>query len=211
VMSDLSEMLDLIKRHREVAVLASFNFCTEDVAIVAGAYKGDTIAFLRGLYNMKVVGFEPQTWAFDYADDQFAQDHAVRVYPYGIGTKNGRVRMGEWGTDACSFVPDPAARTHGEGEMCDFAEVVGAIAWLRDGCDLAVFNMEGYEYELLPYMASFGYLAKVNHLVIQFHDMDLQEGRIYSDTQRLLERTHVRKWEHANWAHWTWQRWDAKS
>lgn len=202
-MSDLDEMLDLIKRHREVAVLGSFNFNADSVAVVAGAYKGDTIAFLRGLYDMYVVGYEPQDWAFKECEQRFHGDKKVELSNYGIGVRTEGRSMGEYGNDAASFVPDPAARTHGFGQLYDVVTLVPLIM----GFDLAVFNMEGYEYELLPYMAEKGLLQKINHLVIQFHDMDVSA---YDATQELLRNTHMKRWEHANWAHWTWQRWDAQ-
>lgn len=200
-------MLDLIKRHREVAVLASLPLEASSVGIVAGAYKGDTIEFLHGLYNMQLYGFEPQEWALNIARERFHGLANIRLYPYGIGTETGRFDMGEWGNDACSFVEDPAARTHGTGEMQDTAAVFDSLGLLEKPIDLAVFNLEGYEYKLLPYLHDLGVLRNIMHLVVQFHDMDRMLAE-YGATCDMLVQTHRNRWEHANWSYWTWQLWE---
>lgn len=204
-MSDLDEMLDLIKRHREVAVLASLDVHLKPLskAIVAGAYKGDTIAFLRGLYpNMEVYGYEPQHWAFDILAARFGVDLKVHCFNYGLGVRDEELPMGEWGTDACSFVPDPLARAHGVGQLRDTANVFKDL--FPEPVDLVVFNLEGYEYQLLDYLYRQSLTGRMANIMVQFHDMEISP---YREIMDLLATTHHEVWRHSNWSHWVWQLW----
>lgn len=202
-MSDFEQLLALVKAHREAAVLASLWLNEKSKVVVAGAYKGDTIAFLDGMFGCEIHGYEPQEWAYNECVKRFAGRLNVYVHPYAIGAECGELPMGEVGTDAASFVPDLAARTHGTGMMY-WIDQAFEDAKLDGEIDLCVFNMEGYEYKLLPYMAEHGIIQRVKHLVIQFHDMD----EPYIEAMKLLGQTHIMRWEHANWNHWTWHYWE---
>lgn len=181
--TDFDTLADLLPRHRETAMLALLDLPKEgSISIVAGGYKGDTVAFLRKMHNGRVFAFEPQLWAATILQERFAADGWVTVRGFGLGTMNAeRLPMGEYGTDACSFLfTQGQFREEGEGDLRDVAEV-----WREEGisvADLLLLNMEGYEYVLLPYMASRNLLASVGNMVLQIHEHVAIEGVSLSET-----------------------------
>jgi FkbM family methyltransferase len=186
--------------------MAALDLDTESVAVVAGAYEGVTMRFIAELYGCHVLGFEPQEWAVERANKRLHEDaHFTKatVFRHGIGAEDGVLPMGEVGTDAASFVNDPAARTHGVGKIREWGDVMSTLA--IDFVDLLLLNVEGYEYILLPHLKKIDWMKRIKHIIIQFHDMDRSP---YHDAVVQLAETHVIKWEHANWYLWTWQMWE---
>lgn len=202
-MTDLEQLAALLKAHRECGPMAALDLTPESVAVVAGAYEGATMQFIASLYDCRVLGFDPQNWAVERARERLAGFPKATVFNHAIGLAEGEFLMGETGTDAASFIEDPAARTHGPGLMREWASVFDSLALTH--INLLLLNVEGYEYKLLPYLHGLGWLERIKHIIIQFHDMDRSP---YDDAIALLARTHVSKWEHANWHHWTWQMWE---
>lgn len=199
-MSDLNEMLILIKSHREMAVIASLPLNDNSKVMVAGAYTGDTVDFISKLYDCEVHGYEPQDWAFERCDERFYDDPNVFLHRYGLGTERVNLPMFKYGTDACSFViPETASAQARESGY--LAEVTQEIRLqFPGGVNLAVFNMEGYEYQLLPHMAETDSLDLIKHLIIQFHGtVDSQE---HKRALRSLARTHIKTWGCGNWQLW---------
>lgn len=200
----------MLSRHREIAPLASLEIEGSDVCIVAGAYKGDTIAFLRQFYDCVVVGYEPQVWAYEECKARFANDRKVYLFNYGLGTQSGTFPMGEVGNDAASFVPDPAARTHGEGELTDIVFALGVlidgdVMYMGKPAKLALFNMEGYEYELLEHMSEKGIMQAFDSFIIQFHDLERMDIQQAVET---LSKTHHCRWNFQPSNAWSWTWWE---
>lgn len=207
-MADLEKLADLLKRHRECGPLAALDLNRESLAVVAGAYEGATVQFISELYGCHVLGFEPQEWAAHRARERLhheARYTRASILNYAVGAESGELPMGEVGTDAASFISDPAARTHGTGRIREWGAVMENLAVRRVA--LLLLNVEGYEYVLLPHLDKLGWLSKISHIIIQFHDM---ERSPYDETVKLLARTHRLTWEHSNWSHWTWQSWEPR-
>lgn len=135
------------------------------VAVIAGAYKGDTMAFLAEHHpDLAIFAFEPQLWAVDKIRERNIPN--VRTFPYGLGIDNRRDAMlYEHDTDAASFINIPGARTFGIVELKDARGVFGFLG--LTSIDLFLMNIEGYEYQLLPYLIEYG--LPVKRWVVQFH------------------------------------------
>lgn len=146
-----------------------------DTVVVAGAYTGKLMAALLELYpGVNVVGFEPQLWAWELAIARLGRDYPVmrwQVYPFGLGdeTRAG-VPMGEFATDACSFINvGEGSREQGFGNLVEAGE---ALAPLGSKISLMILNMEGYEFRLLPYLMKKGLLGQVKRLAVQWHPFE---------------------------------------
>lgn len=168
-----------------------FRLKGDDVVVVAGAYQGKVMEALMELYpGIRMIGFEPQRWAVERATDRLlgrgyaAADplHSGAFYtgadrqtatlwqilPFGLGDETRQnVPMGEFGTDACSFVNvGPQAREHGAGDLVD---VVDAFNMIGHTVDLLVLNMEGYEFRLVRRLIETGMIDRIRKLAIQWH------------------------------------------
>jgi len=141
--------------------------------VVAGAYKGKVIQLLADMYpdHGTIYGFDPQPWAIEQARIRLSGYKNVNLMNIGIGTKHGSFPMGEWETDACSFVNiGENARQHGEGMLVLAESMFDELKFNEQTpLDLAVFNMEGYEFDLLPYMIEKDLMWSVERIAVQFH------------------------------------------
>lgn len=159
-----AELEDLGKRW---PVGEEFDLNTNSVVYIVGGYKGITTEFISQLYAPRLIrAYEPQDWAFKVLQEVAMAYTNIEAYHYALGDVSASMDMGEWGTDACSFVnTGSGSREHGNGTMVP-------IEWTmqdQERIDLMMINCEGYEFKLLPYMREKGLLGKVRALCIQWH------------------------------------------
>lgn len=160
------ELEDLLERW---PMGRSFNLPEKSTIIVVGAYKGITMELLDDLYHpARIVGFEPQLWAQTEAVLRLVNRDNCTVLPFGLGDKTTRLPMGEFYTDACSFINvGPGSREQGEGQIAEALDIFNAMnLWV---VDLMVMNIEGYEFQLLPYLRKMKILNRINRIAIQWH------------------------------------------
>lgn len=170
--------------------------------VVAGMYKGRVAELLHELYKPeRIVGYDPQLWALNETRER-AKRLGIPINPpyvpssgsywelrnHAIGVGDAEhVPMGEWETDGCSFI-NHGSRVRGYG---DIAEI--SAQFERDmiyHVNLVVFNMEGYEYQLLPHMVERGMMRNIDTLAVQFHTglgNAVSQWQVY----QWLEPTHV--------------------
>lgn len=145
--------------------------------VVAGAYKGLTMALLARLFlGSRIIGFEPQTWAYAQCRHMCKLHKMLEVHPYGLLAGEGAALLwlGEYGTDAASVLTGD--RETGKGWFTDAALSLDHALPI----ELFVMNMEGYEYHLLPYLHTSGVLSHINSMAVQFHDKyERDKPRIY--------------------------------
>lgn len=144
--------------------------------VIVGAYKGramDLLAHMHPQYA-KIVGFEPQLWAAQEAGERIQNRRAMWVHGVGLGMKTEfGLPMGEWHTDAASFVnTGPGTREQGHGVIME-ADAALAMAEVEH-IDLMVMNIEGGEYDLIQHLQAKGWLTKIDRLAVQWH--------LYGDT-----------------------------
>lgn len=162
-MTDILEAAEYLSRHRELAVLELLAPFTAPV-LLAGAYQGATArAFPYFDARMTVHGFEPQPWCHP-----LLADAPMTLHPVALGDHDGTVTLHRMGGDYASLVD-----TSKDGEEptieVQMVEAKAYLAAISPRWSLFVFNMEGYEYTLLPYLAQSGVLDTVDNLLVQFH------------------------------------------
>lgn len=142
---------------------------TDAVVAVVGAYKGITMELIDEVYHPSaIIGFEPQEWAWQEARERLAERFNCTVLHFAMGDKTGKFPMGEWNTDAASFInTGPGSREQGIGEMMDAQWIFDTL--FIEPVDLMIMNIEGGEFELLPYLQQSGLLSRINRLAVQFH------------------------------------------
>jgi hypothetical protein len=156
---------------RDWPLCTHFDLPPAPTIVVVGAYKGRAMDLLAHMFPTyaKIVGFEPQLWAAAEAGDRIGYRRDMWIHGVGLGAEtNLHVPMGEWHTDAASFVnTGPGTRESGEGIILE-ADAGLQMADL-DHIDLMVMNIEGGEYELLPHLQHSGWLRKIDRLAVQWH------------------------------------------
>lgn len=143
------------------------------LVIEVGAYKGRWSKQLHDKYNCKMICFEPQEWCVvDYLYPQFLgirSRNKVAIIPCALGDTSGRFPMGEFETDACSFL-HVGERAQGEGCMLEAVNAFELyIQPYAQQVDLMMINIEGYEYTLLDHMFKSGLMHGVDRFAVQWH------------------------------------------
>jgi hypothetical protein len=156
-----------------------FDLPLNPTIVVVGAYKGRAMDLLGHMFPQydKIVGFEPQIWAAAEAGERVGNRRDMWIHGVGLGAETRlNVPMGEWHTDAASFVATGAGtREQGEGVIME-ADAGLKMAGLDADkpIDLMVMNIEGGEYDLIPQLQKTGWLRRIDRLAVQWH--------LYGDT-----------------------------
>lgn len=158
--------------------------------VVVGAYKGLAMEALAELYpTSKISGFEPQSWAFEEANSRLVNYPNARVANIGLGVEDQLLDMGEWHTDAASFInTGPGSREQGTGYIGEADKCLRDIAQVTH-IDLMIVNIEGYEYKLLPHLRSKGWFNSIERLAVQWHlfpEQGFDEKYMNQDIDRLI-------------------------
>lgn len=170
----------------EAPILAELELNGGDI-VVAGAYKGDTVAFLREHHPKSMVfAYEPQIWAFRQLRERFSHDPRVHVFSYALGViSDGSHPMHEFGTDAGSLLSLPDYRT------IDFVSVVDAQFMRNTQPALFFMNIEGYELRLIPYLLSLDVRPKC--WLVQMHFKDRMAAEYQETLDSLEAKGYVRE------------------
>lgn len=194
----MMQLAALLKGHREAAILGALNLEPDDLALVAGGYKGETVGFLRELYDCHVATYEPQAWAVRELLERFGNDDKVYIRPYALGVTDDMQPMYEFETDACSFLPIDGSRQSALGQM---REAVGLLHELYTLPRVVVLNIEGYEYALLDHLHKADLIRTTQYWIIQFHRAsEMCHERSRTLTQ--LADSHDLLWATVNWECW---------
>lgn len=148
--------------HVETGVLRNFAF--DASCAVIGAYKGATMAYLLEHKARTVHGVEPQEWARDAAVKMLLERgpasweiDCVALVPW-VTNMYSRVRLFSPGNDGASIVNRPTTDSQ-------LVTAMNVIDWLGDHeYDFMVVNIEGSEYQVLPWLA-----MRTQTLLVQYH------------------------------------------
>lgn len=193
VTPDIKELLDIWPMGW------TFDLPEDSAVVVAGSYKGRVLDLINQVYNPgRIYGFEPQKWAYEIANERMAYAKNVLNLNVAIGITSGEFKMGEWGTDGCSFI-NTEVRVSGIGNMIDIAT---AFPNEMIPIHLAIFNMEGYEFDLLPYMIQNQMMGNWHRFAVQFHH-NFGNDHGYSELLKNMAKTHEIIIDNApQWIYW---------
>jgi FkbM family methyltransferase len=150
-----------------------------------GSYRGRWALQICRQYNPFVFAFEPQRWAYQVSKIVLANYKAM-VFDFALGIENGSYSMSHYGTDSCSFVRSD--KRDATVKMRDIDEVKQV---LNVEIDLMMMNIEGYEYQLIPYMFDCGIYPRF--LCVQFHE-SLMGSKPYPEFKQLLNQKYRNLW-----------------
>ena len=162
----------------------------DSIILVVGSYTGLGMELLNEMFSpSRIIGFDPQRWALDEATIrlQARNYHNFTLFNFGLGFENATYPMGEWHTDACSFINvGEGSRQQGTGSIRDANEVLRILKLPL--IDLMVMNIEGFEFTLLPYLKATGWIDKIDRLAVQWHLGLGDEPKSYDDIADCIDR-----------------------
>lgn len=189
-------------------ICTHFDLPLNSTIVVVGAYKGRAMDLLAHMFPQyaKIVGYEPQLWAAEEAGQRVGSRRAMWIHAIGLGAKTDfHVPMGEWHTDAASFV-NTGAGTREQGEGIIMEADAGLQMADLEHIDLMVMNIEGGEYDLIPQLIGTGWLPRIARLAVQWHlygDVAIAEQRMDSYIRRLNGDYELTVDERPTWTYFT--------
>lgn len=156
----------------------------ESHVVEVGGFEGRWSKQIYDKYGCYVDVYEPQEWAAKKLDEVALTRTGYNVHNYALGeTTKIQEPMGEFGTDACSFL-HVGDRVQGVGSMLRADMALHSFEVI----DLMMINIEGYEYKLLEYMIECGLLKKIKRLCIQWHEFADPTGEHRANILFVLEK-----------------------
>jgi FkbM family methyltransferase len=170
----------------------------QSVVLDVGGYRGEWAAEIARRYDPYVHIFEPVPVFAAALVKQFANNHKVRVYDFGLSDTDGRQLMAVVGDASSAYL----SSTHPiEVVSRDIARFLAEAN--IESVDLVKINIEGGEYPLLRRMIESGILTLFRDIQVQFHDFVPDAQRQYLHIRTELARTHVLTYEYP----FVWENW----
>jgi len=161
------------------------------VVFEIGSFKGRWAFQICQKYSPRMFCFEPQRWAAQ-TTEMLLKPFNARVFNFGLASRNKQAGLVNFGSDAATAVEYATEQTMGLHmvEMRDMAQVVVQLELDLEEINLCLINIEGGEYELVPYMLKKRILPQV--MMIQYHG----NTEHYMDMQPQLDRFYDVLWSY---------------
>lgn len=137
-----------------------------------GGFEGRWAQQIWDKFHCHITIFEPQYWLSapgGKLHQRFGENEKITIKPYGLMVMQGGV---EWDT-----LPIGGYETDGAGIYSDrqpvksvqFRNIYAELSEFPEAVDLALMNIEGMEYDLLPSLISLNQISIFKHFWCQFH------------------------------------------
>lgn len=155
-----------------------------------GGFEGRWAQQIWDKFHCNITVFEPQLWAVDRMRKRFAGMDKIDIRPHGLWLEDTFLLLGNFNTDGASLVHDDGRETRQYGA---FKYFYNEIVDFQHQVDVALMNIEGAEYTLLPEMISSGLISRFDYFWCQFHPESENDNRHMGLFLSMLE-THDMLW-----------------
>lgn len=131
-----------------------------------GGYEGRWAKQILEKYDCDITIFEPQLWAVQRMQITFRENWNIHLKPYGLWTENVVLPIGNYGTDGASLINDDGREVK---QLGAFRSISQEMKEVESYIDLALMNIEGAEYTLIPRMIEHNHMARFKNFWCQFH------------------------------------------
>jgi FkbM family methyltransferase len=186
-------------------LLTAFDLPPGSVVLDVGAYDGAWATAVLAHGPVRVIAFEPDPSGLAKLRARLGDRDEVTVCPYGLGGRDQRATMALEGPGSTIFA-DHAPATFGTVEV-EVRDADGALRELGvEHVGLLKLNIEGAEYDVLDRLIDTGWLARCDHVLVQFHEWHPGAHRRRRAIRARLRETHDEVWTHP----WVWERWQRR-
>jgi FkbM family methyltransferase len=162
----------------------------ESLVLDVGGYVGDFAEDISARYGSRVEVFEPIPSFAERIRSRLRGSSKVKVHDFGLAatTRTERISLA---SESSSIVRSAGAAEQQTIHLRSAREVLerleGPIALLK-------INIEGAEYELLEQLLADGFLRRIEHLQIQFHNFVPDAVARRRSLRARFRETHVEQW-----------------
>lgn len=200
LLTDRERAIEEWKRSGQEPLRLEYDLDERSVVVDAGGYAGQWASDIVARFLCRVHVYEPVPEFAARIRERFAKNPLVTVHQVGLGAET---------RDATIHVRGAASSLRGDGDsrLQRRVRIVRAADAFEEAglesIDLLKLNIEGAEYEVLPHLIESGWVARIRHLQVQFHELDPSWRERAADLRRRLSETHDLVWgrEHV-WESW---------
>jgi len=181
------------------------NINETSIVIEIGGYHGDFTAEIAARYNPHIWVFEPVTAFFSIIEKRFKKNRKIKSLKMGLSnyTTSRKISID---SDGSSLFRE---RKNKDSETIQMKDIV---EWFNENdiesVALMQINIEGGEYSLLERLIESGYVCKIEHIQIQFHDQYHKNAEeLMIKIQNELSKTHDIDFQYK----FVWENWILKN
>lgn len=155
-----------------------------------GGFEGRWVQQIWDKFHCHITVFEPQDWAVGKLNDRFQGNDKIDIRPYGLWNDDEMKNLGNYETDGASLFSEkePVKRV-------EFKNFYPEILNFTPAIDLALMNIEGAEYTLIPEFIGTGVISRFGNFWCQFHPKEIDQIDIQAEyIFRRMEETHTVLW-----------------
>ena len=176
------ELMKWFEDENDYHLLRNFDLNENSLVVDIGCYNGTWLKDMYCKYRCNCIGVEPFTKYYDQAS-RILTDDKIKIDNFALSIiKNKEIKMIDKKDSSCISLED-------EGNIVPSKYAKTFFESINTKIDVLQINIEGYEYELLPFMMEHYLLNNVNSIQIQFHriehDSEEKMNKIIKDIESL--------------------------
>lgn len=168
-----------------------------------GAYIGEWSEKVWNRYRPTIYTFEPAPGAHRQVVAKFGDNDKVHTFPYGLGAADTTASLA-LAAAGSSIYDDVGAMGTVDVEIRDVAAVLDELGLER--LTVLKVNIEGGEYDLFDRLDETGWLPRIDHVLVQFHEWHPKAYGRRRRNRKAFARSHDEVW---GWS-WVWEYWRRK-
>jgi len=166
--------------------LYKYKFDTNSTVVDIGSYDGTWLKKITDMYGCHGIGLEPVNKFYLKSLNNITDK--LQFINAGITIKNEHKLKINLNVDSTSILTTGRPLEH-QDEECEIT-LINVMDFLNNisfkKIDLLQINIEGYEYELLPYMIENNLFNNITNLQIQFHSISTLSETKYINIKKKL-------------------------
>ena len=180
-----------------------YNLNEDSIVFDIGGYVGDFAEKISKKFGCKIYLFEPSQSFYKKCLERFKDNKNILCFNYGVGNLNGDFVLSN-DNEASSTKRKISDK---EGEKIKIKKISNIIEEQRvNNIDLMKINIEGGEYDLLPFIINENLISKINNIQVQFHNFIPNAVKKREEITNLLKNTHKNDWSY----YFVWENWSLK-
>ena len=180
-----------------------YNLNEDSIVFDIGGYVGDFAEKISKKFGCKIYLFEPSQSFYKKCLERFKDNKNILCFNYGVGNLNGDFVLSN-DNEASSTKRKISDK---EGEKIKIKKISDIIEEQRvNNIDLMKINIEGGEYDLLPFIINENLISKINNIQVQFHNFIPNAVKKREEITNLLKNTHKNDWSY----YFVWENWSLK-
>lgn len=171
-------LMNWFESENDYHLLRSFHLNENSLVVDIGCYNGTWLKDMYCKYGCRCIGVEPVPKFYEQAS-RILCSNKIQLHNFGLCTS----LTTQYTMDVCG----DGSRVTPVGERVRMKYAPKFFGNMSEDIDVLQINIEGYEYELLPFMIEKKLLKLVKNIQIQFHDNVADAGIRMDDIISSLE------------------------